>query len=62
MVEVEKAYTFTGPDGQATLLDLFEGRRQLVVSHGVRPERTRAAPCLRAPTVVAGPAAAPGDA
>ncbi len=33
MVEVEKAYTFTGPDGQATLLDLFEGRRQLVVSH-----------------------------
>lgn len=33
MVEVEKRYRFTGPDGPATLLDLFEGRRQLIVSH-----------------------------
>jgi len=30
-MEVEKEYTFEGSDGPATLLDLFEGRRQLVV-------------------------------
>jgi predicted dithiol-disulfide oxidoreductase (DUF899 family) len=28
---VEKEYEFEGPDGRVTLLDLFEGRRQLVV-------------------------------
>ena len=28
---VEKDYAFEGPDGPATLLDLFDGRRQLVV-------------------------------
>ena len=28
---VEKAYEFTGPNGKASLLDLFEGRRQLIV-------------------------------
>ncbi len=28
---VEKPYAFEGPDGPATLLDLFAGRRQLVV-------------------------------
>ena len=28
---VEKEYVFEGPDGQASLLDLFEGRRQLIV-------------------------------
>ena len=28
---VEKAYVFDGPDGKASLLDLFEGRRQLIV-------------------------------
>jgi predicted dithiol-disulfide oxidoreductase (DUF899 family) len=28
---VEKDYAFEGPDGPASLLDLFEGRRQLVV-------------------------------
>jgi predicted dithiol-disulfide oxidoreductase (DUF899 family) len=33
MVLVEKEYVFEGPDGPATLLDLFEGRRQLVVDH-----------------------------
>jgi predicted dithiol-disulfide oxidoreductase (DUF899 family) len=33
MVEVSEPYTFTGPDGTASLLDLFEGRRQLVVYH-----------------------------
>jgi predicted dithiol-disulfide oxidoreductase (DUF899 family) len=33
MVEIEKDYVFEGPDGEATLLDLFEGRRQLIVDH-----------------------------
>jgi predicted dithiol-disulfide oxidoreductase (DUF899 family) len=28
---VDKAYAFEGPDGPVSLLDLFEGRRQLVV-------------------------------
>ena len=28
---VEKQYTFDGPNGKATLLDLFDGRRQLVL-------------------------------
>jgi predicted dithiol-disulfide oxidoreductase (DUF899 family) len=28
---VEKHYEFEGPDGKASLLDLFEGRRQLIV-------------------------------
>jgi predicted dithiol-disulfide oxidoreductase (DUF899 family) len=28
---VEKEYSFEGPDGSATLADLFEGRRQLIV-------------------------------
>jgi predicted dithiol-disulfide oxidoreductase (DUF899 family) len=28
---VEKEYVFEGPDGKASLLDLFDGRRQLIV-------------------------------
>ncbi|MER7048106.1 DUF899 domain-containing protein [Streptomyces jumonjinensis] len=31
MVKVEKEYLFEGPDGKESLLDLFEGRRQLYV-------------------------------
>ena len=33
MVEIEKPYAFEGPEGEATLLDLFEGRRQLILIH-----------------------------
>jgi predicted dithiol-disulfide oxidoreductase (DUF899 family) len=33
MVEVVEPYTFEGPDGRVTLLDLFDGRPQLVVHH-----------------------------
>jgi predicted dithiol-disulfide oxidoreductase (DUF899 family) len=33
MVEVEKDYVFEGPNGEVRLLDLFEGRRQLIVQH-----------------------------
>ena len=28
---VEKQYVFEGPNGKASLLDLFQGRRQLIV-------------------------------
>ncbi len=31
MMAVEKEYAFEGPDGPASLLDLFDGRRQLIV-------------------------------
>jgi predicted dithiol-disulfide oxidoreductase (DUF899 family) len=33
MVEIEKDYVFDGPDGKVRLLDMFEGRRQLVLVH-----------------------------
>jgi predicted dithiol-disulfide oxidoreductase (DUF899 family) len=33
MVRIEKDYVFAGPDGTARLVDLFEGRRQLVLYH-----------------------------
>jgi predicted dithiol-disulfide oxidoreductase (DUF899 family) len=33
MVRVDKPYTFDGPDGKVSLLDLFDGRPQLVVHH-----------------------------
>jgi predicted dithiol-disulfide oxidoreductase (DUF899 family) len=32
-VKIEKDYVFEGPDGRASLLDLFEGRTQLIVQH-----------------------------
>jgi len=32
-VKIEKDYVFEGPAGQASLLDLFEGRAQLIVQH-----------------------------
>ncbi len=33
MVRIEKDYVFDGPKGKVRLLDLFEGRRQLIVYH-----------------------------
>jgi predicted dithiol-disulfide oxidoreductase (DUF899 family) len=33
MVEIDKDYVFEGPAGKASLLDLFEGRGQLIVYH-----------------------------
>jgi predicted dithiol-disulfide oxidoreductase (DUF899 family) len=33
MVQIDKNYVFEGPDGKASLLDLFEGRRQLILYH-----------------------------
>ncbi|MCW2888321.1 MAG: hypothetical protein QOE54_4052 [Streptosporangiaceae bacterium] len=33
MVKLDKDYVFEGPDGKTSLLDLFEGRRQLIIYH-----------------------------
>src|SRR5438034_6410801 len=33
MVRIEKEYAFEGPNGKAGLLDLFDGRRQLILYH-----------------------------
>jgi len=33
MVRIDKEYGFEGPDGKRTLLDLFDGHRQLIVQH-----------------------------
>src|SRR6185295_12115622 len=33
MVAIEKEYVFEGPKGEASLADLFEGRRQLILYH-----------------------------
>lgn len=33
MVNIDKNYLFEGPDGEVSLLDLFAGRRQLIVYH-----------------------------
>lgn len=33
MVRIDTGYVFDGPDGEVSLLDLFEGRRQLIVQH-----------------------------
>jgi predicted dithiol-disulfide oxidoreductase (DUF899 family) len=33
MVEIDKDYVFEGLNGQASLFDLFDGRRQLIVYH-----------------------------
>ncbi|WP_221584688.1 DUF899 domain-containing protein [Microbacterium sp. G2-8] len=33
VVEIAPDYRFTGPDGSVSLLDLFEGRPQLIVQH-----------------------------
>ena len=46
---VEKEYEFDGPDGKASLLDLFEGRRQLVVYRVLlRARRDTAGPTMPA--------------
>ena len=33
MVRIDKDYAFEGPEGTASLLDLFDGRRQLILYH-----------------------------
>ncbi|MEV6291701.1 DUF899 domain-containing protein [Streptomyces sp. NPDC051896] len=49
MVEVDAGYVFEGGDGKAILLDLFEGRAQLVVHHFMfAPEWENGCPCCAA--------------
>lgn len=33
MVKIDKDYVFEGPDGKARLIDMFDGRRQLILYH-----------------------------
>src|SRR3954466_2240727 len=33
MVRIDEDYLFAGPEGEVGLVDLFEGRRQLIVQH-----------------------------
>lgn len=33
MVKIDKEYSFAGPNGPQSLIDLFDGRRQLIVYH-----------------------------
>ena len=33
MVEIDKDYVFDGPNGAVRLIDMFEGRRQLIIYH-----------------------------
>ena len=33
MVQIDKDYIFEGPDGKARLVNLFDGRRQLIIYH-----------------------------
>ena len=33
MVEIDKEYAFEGPEGSVGLVDLFDGRRQLILGH-----------------------------
>jgi predicted dithiol-disulfide oxidoreductase (DUF899 family) len=35
MVEIDKDYVFEGPDGKLSLLDMFDGRLQLVIYHAM---------------------------
>ncbi|MBL1106200.1 DUF899 domain-containing protein [Streptomyces sp. 5-8] len=49
VVETDPEYVFEGGDGKATLLDLFEGRTQLVVHHFMfAPEWETGCPCCAA--------------
>lgn len=51
MVEIEKDYVFDGPGGQVRLIDIFEGRRQLIIYHFMfHPEWEEGCPSCTAGT------------
>src|SRR5262245_25535421 len=57
MVEVTKPYAFEGPGGEVSLLDLFEGRRQLILYHFMfHPEWDEGCPSCTAGTDEISPA------
>jgi predicted dithiol-disulfide oxidoreductase (DUF899 family) len=45
-VLVDKQYVFQSPDGEVTLLDLFDGRKQLIVYHFMLPSVTGGKFCV----------------
>ena len=53
MMRVEKDYEFQAPTGPASLLDLFEGRRQLFVYNFMFPERVGSmTPCPSCTSII----------
>jgi predicted dithiol-disulfide oxidoreductase (DUF899 family) len=57
MVPIQKTYSFEGPDGRATLLDLFDGYSQLIVRHAMfDPDWERACPSCTAAMDATAPA------
>ena len=51
MVEIERDYAFEGPNGTARLIDLFEGRPQLIIYHFMfHPEWDEGCPSCTAGT------------
>ncbi len=51
MVEIEKDYVFDGPNGPARLIDVFEGRPQLIIYHFMfHPEWDEGCPSCTAGT------------
>jgi len=51
MVEVDKDYVFEGPGGTVRLIDIFEGRRQLIIYHFMfHPEWDEGCPSCTAGT------------
>lgn len=54
MVRVDKTYTFAGPEGPATLAELFAGRRQLYVHHFMwdEAEQRHCPGCTKAADIV----------
>ena len=51
MVEIEKDYVFDGPSGSVRLIDMFEGRAQLIIYHFMfDPEWRRSCPSCTAGT------------
>ncbi len=56
MVEIDKEYEFDGPDGTVRLIDLFEGRPQLIVYHFMfHPEWEEGCPSCTAGTAELSP-------
>jgi predicted dithiol-disulfide oxidoreductase (DUF899 family) len=56
---VERAYAFEGPTGKASLLDLFEGRRQLIVYRAFFEPGCSAGPIMPAAAARLGPTRSP---
>ncbi|OLT19128.1 hypothetical protein BJF79_02645 [Actinomadura sp. CNU-125] len=45
-VKMDREYVFQAPDGERTLLDLFDGRKQLIVYHFMLPSMTGGKFCV----------------